>query len=369
MSGQSSDNACKAADVPRKGPPVTILLIIGNGLAIDYCAAMVPARQRLDPAAPLDWPTALPALGGRPALEVMPELGVALAFARRITRPGSDFALIDRLSRISAATPEWAPLIDGLARAGGVWGRHLETVSDDAAALDRLGVILRHLLRLFLNAAYLEFARRTREFTTEGWAWATWFAACRDDIGAMVSLNYDTLLERCFTRAAGRPLIYTLFEQDYSAGIPLHKPHGSVNFRNSDRVVALRRTIYDSGLLVDAVDQPPIVTRDPDDPGLTPVLALPGELDSEDHRRRVAHGSRVIAEAAAMADHCIVAGVSYWAPDRPELNAIFNQLRRGTRLTLVNPIRNERLETTLGRRFATVEWLKGPAELLQPAVT
>lgn len=185
----------------------TIAIVAGNGLSI---SRRIAARSSMDPSAPFSWRVRVPG-EDKPLVDSLPDLEAWLLSANAIAG-ATDY---EKICALTASLPKVAGPRD--------LTEHFQSVLLD--------------LRHYLVLAYSEFQLDLDRRSMERWAWLRWFEQHRKDLVAALSWNYDLVLERLLLRARG-PFHYPGAggwpEWDGRPfprpGIPVCKPHGSVNF-------------------------------------------------------------------------------------------------------------------------------------------
>lgn len=342
---------------------MTILLIVGNGLAIDFSNSMVPNDTRLNTSRPLSWKFPIQAAGGKPAFDALRELKVAIDYVQSHSiSPLNDFDVIEKINRISANTTEFMPLVELVRASQGKWVGHFQRQEDP---LNILGNILQFQLRLYLNAAFLYCNDAYNKINADQWAWNIWFFRHNWSLGVVVSLNYDLILEKNLRFYSKRWLRYALADAiNYGYTIPIIKPHGSINFKISERGINYQGNIYESGAIISRNNVPVIVTTDLHSNLLIPDIVLPKEYSDMLNFQHIAAGYRLLEARSESIMECVIVGISYGKPDQPELDYIFKTLRPKTHVTVVDPKPSEELLTALKNRFGNIRTVKSVQELL-----
>ena len=100
-----------------------ILMVVGNGLAIDFSKAVVPDALRLVTSQPLGWDFTIPEADNRRAFDVFTELCEAVQFFRELypDLAGDDFGIIEKISCISGESAGLECLVDRAKRRGGLY--------------------------------------------------------------------------------------------------------------------------------------------------------------------------------------------------------------------------------------------------------
>jgi hypothetical protein len=284
---------------PHSSPGVA--LIVGNGLTIDFVSSH--SSNGLDlwhPGRPLSWNIHSPE---DPAIKLIDRAdfawlkrGVSAAALEEPKR--SDFELIQRGFVLCA--------LDGADRTP-----YLEQACR------------------FLAETYVYFHQLTDPLLQDAWRWVHWLRTNAAVLRFAVSFNYDLTLERALVRAgipSGR-----LGIPDES-GVPILKPHGSIDF-------ITRAVPNHPGIRVTGSDFPQrrMETNELTGYRTERNLVLPLQDSHLRHHQAIAPGFGEWQRAAPSFGHVIIAGLSYWEADRPEIDALLDGLQRATKVTLVNP--------------------------------
>lgn len=325
-------------------------MICGNGLSIDLSQQLIPQDARLDTSCPLEWKFRIRAENDASAEDVLRELHLAIDYARSVNPSASDFEIIEILSRINSCNVEYYSLIEQVAECGGRWIGHLRSANlcTQEEKLDILGKIIRYQLRLFLCAAFAHFDDALANVEFKSWNWSKWIKKNRSEIKIILSLNYDRIMERTVKSVTCRPVRY--LHQGYDPGaVNIFKPHGSIDFRVG--VIKIDRSVYWGGLIFELNDTPIDVVQDVHSGGIMPDIVLPMEYSKISDFQFVKPGYERISGLSGEIDRCVLAGVSYWEQDRPELDRILDSLSADTAIVVVNPASVTDLMSKLGEKF------------------
>lgn len=322
-------------------------LIVGNGLTMGLLSRADPAfRNDWPPTHPLSWDVHIE--DGRSAQECLPGFFAEAEEVSDEIRGGGDFAIIDSIVKLARERE---------AAASGIPGRAGAEASSAAAIL---GAEVRH----FLGLAYSAFDAAMRErCSMDDWPWLGYLKDLREDLIAVVSFNYDTLIERALT---GADIRYYCCGVEQGDGIPLGKPHGSIEYELQPLgglAVAQRYPITHS--VGDLVNVP--MRRLPTQELLSPrghaAVVPPMSASQIRTHQWVAPVFDALAALAPNVERCVLIGLSGWPVDRPELCEMVRSFNRTTEFVIANPSRDAQvtltdLVCTLGRRPPTV-WPDG----------
>jgi hypothetical protein len=280
-----------------------IALVVGNGFSIGFNTSTGLDRE-WNTQAPLGWD---------------------------IKAPGSDLRLLNVLPRLRTLRDAFPDLNDF----------DFFIKGKDPAICRRLGLNPVEVVveaRHYLTLAFSQYSLMQRRVFSSSWNWFRWIAAHRADICAAVSLNYDLLLETCFDRCG--KLHYSWQENHHGTGVPLVKPHGSINMEIADWAIHIDGPItYPLKFFANLVDGP--VNAMPQEEWLSgrkaPLCILPNESNEYRNFQFVAPAYEAFFNAARTCTHCVFVGLSYFPCDRPELNQIIDVLPRHAQIVIANP--------------------------------
>ena len=211
--------------------------MVGNGLTLDLIASVCPTLcANWHPSRPLSWDVHVE--DGRPARECLPRFFADVDAVQADDPAASDFTLIDRVAGIAEERGRAADSIQphGWSEAG------------HAAAL--LDTELRHFLGIAYSALDVQLAKHC---PMTGWRWMKYMERLGDRLLAVMSFNYETALERLMS-AAGLEFFHCGIEPQN--GLPLGKPHGSIDYAMHGNVIATQSPTYPTTLAIAGMNVP-----------------------------------------------------------------------------------------------------------------
>lgn len=326
-----------------------VALVCGNGLSIDLAKNHAPSLVTWDTQRPLSWPIPTPGQPATPLMASLPRLKAALN-SPSLARVSSDFGKLEAIAALAEH-----------ARANQV-GPRSHGSGDDLAN----GAVV-FQTRHFLAVAYSVFQAQVDRVDLRAWRWAEWLKRMRGNLELIVSFNYDLVVERaCET-------VGLLFEriqaQPTGAGnaAVLFKPHGSIDFDVSSRFVRLGFTYpFGDRWVVTDCDFPIELARTSDllNPRMCADIVLPGERSALAQVQWVAPFYRQVKLQLRHVDYCVLAGLSYWLPDRFEIDNIVDALHPTAIVVVANPDPPKDLLRSLERKGRSVMlWTAGPGDL------
>lgn len=340
-------------------------LLCGNGLTLDR---VQQAAIGLDPSTPLDWPVPSP-VSDRLLIEDLSHLHRWLTEVRSTYPDRSDFELIAEL--VDPSEGATSPF---------QWQEDGQIDPDEGPTRDQVHQALRH----YLAIAYGWFQHRVDQTSMSEWRWHRWVSDHRRQFKAVMSLNYDLVVERLLTRNQ-IVFFYSYSAEDWnpfrrapfeaprfggsdtnprrSAGpVPMGKPHGSCNF---DAFMMVEYEGFDDNYPLPGVlhgaDAPLRIipsgnlhqARDIAD------IVVPGEWSSFERGHHTLDWVRIAKDefvgASREAETLIVAGCSFYPPDRPELTDLFRQLPSFPQVIVADPSPSEDLCAVLREEVGPVE--------------
>lgn len=218
--------------------------------------------------------------------------------------------------------------------------------------------------RHFLTIAFSHYARlqQSKINDCKGWSWYKWLKYHKYNICGVFSLNYDLLIESIFDDIG--KMYYSLQDNHHGYGIPLVKPHGSVDFeiaRNSISYTA----IYPLTSLVDLNDTS-IERLSPDDllyPRRQPSCIIPNESNKYSEWQWVKPANMLFRDSLQECTHCIFIGISYFECDKEEIDEIIDHLPAETQIVVANPFPHENFLAKLkGRPHMVWKSQDGPVD-------
>lgn len=178
------------------------------------------------------------------------------------------------------------------------------------------------------------------------WLWLNWFENV-NNLKFVISFNYDLVLENTLNFLGMSFKRIGSCEERNSLGIPIIKPHGSIDFDLSKCLVANDNILWANAFdlcqtdsVVDIVERRKL-TRCRVQADIIPPLQENNHISLD----WVKKGFEFISENASKIDVFIIAGFSYSEADRKEMNCfIDNIVDKSIEFIIVNPERVLELE-------------------------
>ncbi|MFA9558894.1 hypothetical protein ACERII_16410 [Evansella sp. AB-rgal1] len=195
-------------------------------------------------------------------------------------------------------------------------------------------------LRRFLAISYSIFQMKAENQHIHDWKWTKWFHQNKDKLELAISFNYELLLETAL-KAAGIPH-YRTGTTEPEQGIPVIKPHGSIDFDIVDEPATITRwneptRLHDTGH-VHTVPKSEWL-----DPRMEADIIPPRKNNYQRSLRWVKEGIRTFKSRASRIDTFIIVGLSYSLADREEVDQYLDCLHEDTRVIVVDPQPSEDL--------------------------
>lgn len=304
-----------------------ISLVVGNGLSMSF-AVHSGIGAKLNSQQPLDWNVKCPSTGGL-LIDSLPRL-------KELLVANADKTHFD------------------------IFALTLNEKYCNSIGLDSFKTTLE--ARHFLTIAFSEYSLLQSGSLSTDWNWFQWLKLHRDEINGAFSLNYDLLLESAFDKLA--MTYYSLQVNHHGYGIPLVKPHGSVDFEMADGMI-----VYNAQYpLINFVDlnDTPIKRLHCDNlayPRNQAQCIVPNEANKYKNYQWVKPANAWFESVLKKSDYCLFIGISYFPCDRVEIDRIVDSLPQECVIVVANPFPpNEFLQKIKGRPYIIWPSLNGPVD-------
>jgi hypothetical protein len=299
------------------------LLLVGNGLAIDY-RSHSPGMP--DPGRPLDYPLSVPGGGGQPLRGMFSDLWKVIDAFRTSEPDIGDFPLIARLRQM--------PRLDHSLIGTPAWREQFHE--------HRTRELVEYQLRLHLTHAYTQFTEMIDNPDLQTWRWFSWLRENSDRLNAVASFNYDLLLEHALRETVPiRYLIQGGGMFGVNQEVVIFKPHGSVNFEFTENLIhgLSRSGLYGARHVFRLTNAPLRVLGegDLDQQRLNADIVLPTEASDMRRFQYIEPGYRYLKSIRGDIARCVIIGISYWECDQPEIDEILSNLRSDVHVLICNP--------------------------------
>lgn len=294
-----------------------IALVVGNGLSMSF-GKFSGLSEKWNSQNPLAWEVDCPHNGG-PFIEQLPLLKKLREFFPHL----SDFDIFKQIH-----DPATCRALD---------------IHPDYCLIEA---------RHYLTIAFSKLSELQIENFNKDWGWFKWLSCHKENLHCAFSLNYDLLLEQCLDELG---VLYTSFENNAPhQGIPLAKPHGSVDFDPPGLVVGIPIT-YPIWMWFDLNDS--LMARlnkhELMQPRAQPLCITPNEANKYTNYHWVKPIRNAFLQELQSCTHCVFIGISYFDCDRPELDEIVRSLPDNAEIIVANPDPNKDFIETLGKRPVT----------------
>lgn len=218
----------------------------------------------------------------------------------------------------------------------------------------------RHFLTIaFSHYSNVQIAKLRR---CEEWSWYRWIKFHRNNIVCAFSLNYDLLLESVFDELSLQ--YYSLQVNHHGYGMPLVKPHGSVDFEIHPNSISYKST-YPLTSFVD-LNNTPIVRLKSDGliyPRSQPLCIVPNESNKYSKYQWVEPATQWFSSEIEKCTHCVFIGISYFKCDRPEIDSILRSIPPNAEIVVANPHPSDEFMNKLkGRPVMVWDSYEGPVD-------
>lgn len=218
--------------------------------------------------------------------------------------------------------------------------------------------------RHYLTIAFSHYANEqiAKLEQCKDWPWYNWIKFHKENVMCAFSLNYDLLLESVFDEVSVQ--YFSLQVNHHGHGIPLVKPHGSVNFEIHPNSISYKPT-YPLTSFVD-LNNTPIIRLESDNliyPRYQPLCIVPNESNKYSKYQWVKPANDWFNSEIENCTHCIFIGISYFECDRPELDAILDSIPANAEIIVANPHPpDEFMEKLNGRPVMIWDSYDGPVD-------
>lgn len=331
-----------------------ILVVAGNGLSISMLnkkpSEKIDLSNLFSKGGEVNWPAS-----GKPGFlsyEYCPSLW-ALG-ARQTISPESSYAVIEQIiTAVNACC-----LADPSTLEDGIYIR----------AYKELVSYLRYLFVHYDNELIAsKFFDEDQIFEPIDWLIDSISNKSISDID-IVSFNYDGFLERCFQKK-GIQFSIPLLDEDATAKIRLHKPHGSITFCGKtpiDKSAFSIKHSSGSSFTEGGISELDVRYDDLDNHfPLVGILPPAGDSDRYRHRwiRQIWDEALGAASKLVDGDIVIIYGISYWHADRKEIDMLLSKVTRKAKVISVNPYPNPQFEAVCCSLFRSYHSYSNPGQL------
>ncbi|NGP88309.1 SIR2 family protein [Fodinibius halophilus] len=196
----------------------------------------------------------------------------------------------------------------------------------------------------------------------ESWKWTDWLNSHINSIGAVISFNYDLVVEKLFKEFGVK---LTPHEMNNESGdIFFTKPHGSINYEVNSSHVNVPKNQYPLTIKIAGIDTPNIEIISDDqlhEPRKTSFLVLPNEYRKK--LQWVENAYKHFSLIAQSYSHILFVGLSYWPKDRPEINKIVKGTSKKSTIIEVNTSPQEGFKEYVTELNRAYEFWKSDPEI------
>ena len=204
-----------------------------------------------------------------------------------------------------------------------------------------IGIVQEHAkieARHYLTISFSHYSDLQRRNFSTDWSWMKWFKLHKSDITAAYSLNYDLLLETMLDEI---DIKYHSAQVNHKKrGIPLVKPHGSVDFDSYITYIStpngleypLQNWVDQNNAEIIRIDYEQLLQ-----PRKQAHCIIPTEQNKYVDYCWVNSAYREFHKAVMHLDYCVFIGVSYWKCDQIDLNKILKSIPQSCVIVIANP--------------------------------
>jgi hypothetical protein len=349
-----------------------IVVVVGNGLTLDLIKHSAPALDALDTSNPLHWPLPSPNNNREQLLDVFPYLKYALEQARLRYETKRDFDTIEKSILVAKAMEQKDFL-------------KVDLDADFSESLAKVRsrycgyALFLEEMRHFLAIAYSHFQKNADSYISDSWRWLDWFKRNANDIAAVVSFNYDLVVETILQQVGQS--YYSMNVLNTNRGhefgnILVLKPHGSIDLDIHEVAISFQNPISYPLKSIIRMCNTPMRRLNHEElmkPRMQPTIVVPSEYSKFVNFQTVAPGYKFLHEIGRDITHCVFVGLSYWECDQPEINFILKSMGARAKIISAKPNRPDQafLEVAEKGNFSSeyssrrqvVHWSDGPQDL------
>ena len=304
-----------------------ISLVVGNGLSMSF-GNQSGISYKFDSQQPLNWNVICPSTGGL-LIDNLPSL--KRLWEKNISKPHFE-----------------------------IFGFALDKFYCNLIGLDSFKTTLE--ARHFLTIAFSEYSLLQSSKLNGDWTWFQWLELHKSEIKGALSFNYDLLLESAFDKLG---ITYHSSQVNHIRnGIPLVKPHGSVDFEMADGMIDIHIE-YPLNNFVDLNNAPMkrLLHNSLVYPRKQAHCIIPNEANKYENYQWVLQSSIQFKPVLKESDYCLFIGISYLPCDRVEIDRIINTLSEECQIIIANPYPpKELLAKIKNRRYTVWSSLDGPID-------
>lgn len=190
-------------------------------------------------------------------------------------------------------------------------------------------------LRRFLSLSYASFQIYADRKNIVDWKWTKWLRQNYQDLDFVVSFNYDLIFEKALN-AFSIPF-YRTGSIEMETGIPIFKPHGSIDFD----INTFNYTVEERWKMTTSLENKGKVRTVPKDEWLEPRLEADIIPPHKDNYQRILRWVKTGIDQFVIhgidIDFFIIVGHSYSNADRQEIDQYLISLLPHTQIIIVDP--------------------------------
>lgn len=186
----------------------------------------------------------------------------------------------------------------------------------------------------YLMIIFSNYQKIIDDKNIEKWSWTKYFDMEHKKIYAIVSLNYDLVVEKILSNL--RIEYSRIGVSNESGGIPIFKPHGSIDFWG----IGIDSPIsYPISNIISRNDTP-IISLKRDEllmPRIEVDIVAPTQASELESFQWIKPGYDLLINHGKEVKKLIICGVSYWGCDRKEIDLIIDNINPNCEVININP--------------------------------
>lgn len=196
-------------------------------------------------------------------------------------------------------------------------------------------------LRRFIAMSYSALQIEVDKYNFATWKWHNWLNINSHKLTIAISFNYDLILENSLD--ASGTIIYRVGTNEFPRGIPILKPHGSLDFDAPDHLLQADSPWDITAKLNDGQMVKALPKHEWLNARLEADIIVPSLHNVQLHLSWVDKMYKKYAEQAEEIEAMVIVGCSYWDVDRPEIDKLLGQLNKRTKVFIIDPKPNKDL--------------------------
>lgn len=201
-------------------------------------------------------------------------------------------------------------------------------------------------LRRFLALSYSCFQTTAEKYNLPNWRWVKWLSRNHKHLHIAISFNYDLILEKSLKLSKIK--YYRIGTNEVPKGIPIIKPHGSLDFDLPDGGISI--SVENRWKITTSLNQvnghvKVIPKSEWMLPRIEADIIPPSQHNYQLKLNWVVNGFNQYARIKYRndIDAFVIVGHSYRQEDRPEIDFFLEKLKKTTKIFIIDPYPKEEL--------------------------